>query len=138
MSTETQQYSISCQVAAIGEYAKENGFEVVRTYSDEARSGLNIEQRPALQALLRDVITGEADFSAILVCDVSRWGGFQDTDESAHYEFLCKRSGIKVHYCAECFANDDSVAASLLKTIKRSMAGEYACELSRKVFAGNC
>jgi hypothetical protein len=38
----------------------------------------------------------------------SRWGRFQDADESAHYEFLCKSAGIPVHYCAEpgCVSRD--------------------------------
>jgi hypothetical protein len=36
---------------------------------------------------------------------VSRWGRFQDIDESAHYEFICKRSGLNVVYCAEQFEN---------------------------------
>ena len=39
MSTEHQQYSIPNQIAAISEYAKIHGLEVVRTYSDEGRSG---------------------------------------------------------------------------------------------------
>jgi hypothetical protein len=29
--------------------------------------------------------------------DVSRWGRFQDPDESAHYEYLCKAAGIPVY-----------------------------------------
>jgi hypothetical protein len=43
-----------------------------------------------------------------------------------------------VHYCAEQFENDGSFSSTLLKTIKRSMAGEYSRELSVKVFAGQC
>jgi DNA invertase Pin-like site-specific DNA recombinase len=33
--------------------------------------------------LIDDVRTGRADFDQILVYDVSRWGRFQDVDESA-------------------------------------------------------
>ena len=40
---------------------------------------------------------------AVLVYDVSRWGRFQDSDESAFYEFVCKSAGVRVHYCAEAF-----------------------------------
>jgi len=58
--------------------------------------------------LIDDVRSGVADFSAILVYDVSRWGRFQDADESAYYEFICKEAGITVHYCAEQFENDGS------------------------------
>jgi hypothetical protein len=65
---------------------------------------------------------------------VSRWGRFQDADESAHYEFICKRAGVKIQYCAEQFNNDGTMAATLLKGLKRAMAAEYSRELSVKVF----
>jgi DNA invertase Pin-like site-specific DNA recombinase len=92
MSTEHQQYSLENQSVAIQVYAESHGFEVVRTYSDEARSGVVIHQRPGLIQLLKDVVSKTLRCGEILVYDVSRWGRFQDTDESAHYEFLCKSS----------------------------------------------
>ncbi len=136
MSTEHQQYSIANQEAVIADYARDKGFEVVRTYADAGVSGLDLAHRPGLRQLLDDAIGHRADFTAVLVYDVSRWGRFQDADESAHYEFLCKQSGIRIHYCAEQFSNDNSLLASLCKALKRSMAGEYSRELSVKVFAG--
>jgi DNA invertase Pin-like site-specific DNA recombinase len=86
MSTEHQQYSIENKSAAIQKYAECQGFNIVRTYSDAAKSGLVLRRRLGLRQLLRDVVTGTADYRTILVYDVSRWGRFQDTDESAHYE----------------------------------------------------
>lgn len=71
----------------IRQYAERHGLEIVRTYADEGRSGLRIEGRDGRQRLLADVESGAADFSTILVYDVSRWGRFQDADESAHYEY---------------------------------------------------
>lgn len=124
MSTEHQQYSLDNQSAAIADYARTHNFQLIETYSDEARSGLKIADRPGLRQLIEDITVGRAEFTAVLVFDVSRWGRFQDADESAHYEFLCKLAGIKVHYCAEQFANDDSVAASLLKALKRQLSRE--------------
>lgn len=138
MSTEHQQYSLDNQAAAIGDYASAHGFEVTQTYSDEARSGLTIAERPGLRAMIEDITVGRAEFAAVLVLDVSRWGRFQDADEAAHYEFLCKLGGIKVHYCAESFSNIDGLAANIMKALKRSMAAEYSRELSTKVFAGQC
>src|SRR5580658_5544603 len=138
MSTEHQQYSTENQMEAVGRYADGRNMQIVRTYSDGARSGLNIEGRNGLRDLIRDVETGRADYTDILVYDVSRWGRFQDADESAYYEYICKRANIRVHYCAEQFENDGSLSPSLLKTIKRTMAGEYSRELSVKVFAGQC
>ena len=52
------------------------------------KSGLRIDGRDALKQLIQDVETSTADFSAILVYDVSRWGRFQDADESAYYEIF--------------------------------------------------
>ena len=75
---------------------------------------------------------------AILVYDISRWGRFQDADESAYYEYICKRAGISVQYCAEQFDNDGSPVSTIVKGVKRAMAGEYSRELSVKVFAGQC
>ena len=100
MSTEHQQYSTSNQRDVILAYANLRGLEVVKDYSDDGKSGLNIEGRDSLAQMIRDVEEGKADYSTILVYDVSRWGRFQDADESAHYEFVCRRAGVSVHYCA--------------------------------------
>jgi len=85
--------------------------------------------------LLDDVSHARHDFSVLLVYDISRWGRFQDADESAYYEFTLKKAGIEVHYCAEQFVNDGSLPSALFKAIKRTMAAEYSRELSRKTWA---
>lgn len=136
MSTEHQEHSTDNQTAAIELYAAQRGFEIVKTYADEGKSGLQLSGRDALKLLLADISEGRADFSALLVYDVSRFGRFQDPDEAATYELLCKRAGIAVHYCAEQFENDGTIGSSIIKTVKRAMAGEYSRELSVKVFAG--
>ena len=138
MSTEHQQYSTENQADKIREYAAQRGVEIVRTYADEGKSGLNIGGRLALQQLIKDVEAGTADFQMILVYDVSRWGRFQDADESAYYEYICRRAGIHVTYVAEQFENDGSPVSTIVKGVKRAMAGEYSRELSTKVFAGQC
>ena len=76
MSTEHQQYSTENQGDKIKEYAERHGFEIVRTYADEGKSGLNIGGREGLQRMLADVRAKTTDFEAILVYDVSRWGRF--------------------------------------------------------------
>ena len=136
VSTERQEYSLDCQSARIANYAQEKGFAVCQTYCDEAKSGLEIGRRKGLSQLLQDVVGRKQSYKAILVYDVSRWGRFQDPDEAAHYEFLCKAAGVSVHYCAEQFSNDGHPASLILKTLKRVMAAEYSRELSDKVFAG--
>lgn len=138
MSTEHQQYSTENQGDKIREYAARRGLEIVATYEDAGKSGLRIDGRQALQRLIKDVEERRADFQVILVYDVSRWGRFQDADESAYYEYVCRRAGIQVAYCAEQFENDGSPVSTIVKGVKRAMAGEYSRELSAKVFAGQC
>lgn len=136
MSTERQEYSFDNQRAAIGVYAAKAGFVVTQTYGDAGKSGLDLKKRDGLRQLLNDVMDGKQTYKAILVYDISRWGRFQDADEAAHYEFLCKAAGLQVHYCAEQFANDDSLPSAMMKGLKRIMAGEFSRELSVKVSAG--
>src|ERR1035437_3565821 len=93
MSTEHQQYSTSNQMDVIREYAKQLGFTIVKEYSDQGKSGLNMEGRDALGQMLREVQEGRAEYAVILVYDVSRWGRFQNPDESAFYEYACQQAG---------------------------------------------
>ena len=138
MSTEHQQYSTENQEKELRKYAARRGHTVETTYADEGKSGLSLQGRTGLKQLIHDVQSGEAPFETILVYDISRWGRFQDADESAYYEYICKRAGITVEYCAEQFENDGSPQATIIKSVKRAMAGEYSRELSVKVFQGQC
>jgi DNA invertase Pin-like site-specific DNA recombinase len=138
MSTDLQKYSTENQLDTIRRYAERRGYTIVRVFEDSGRSGLRIDNRDGLQSLMLEVQSGNANFQAILVYDVSRWGRFQDADEGAYHEHVCSRAGIRVHYCGEQFDNDGSIGSILLKNVKRVMAGEYSRELSVKVFAGQC
>lgn len=135
-STRLQQYSIANQQSINELYAAKHGYKIVTTYNDEGRTGVTLRNRPALQRLLNDVLNGDRSFEAILVYDVSRWGRFQNTDEAAHYEYICKLAGKPVHYTAEPFANDGTLPAAIMKTLKRTMAGEYSREQGNRVFRG--
>src|SRR5438094_1836019 len=119
MSTEHQQYSTSNQMDVIREFANRRGLEIVKEYSDEGKSGLNIRGRDSLSQMITDVQNGKVNFSCILVYDVSRWGRFQDADESAYFEYICRKAGVSVHYCAEQSEYDGSTASTICKSAKR-------------------
>jgi DNA invertase Pin-like site-specific DNA recombinase len=137
MSTEHQRYSLENQRLRIAEYAKQNGYDIVETYMDAGRSGLTLRERRELNRLLRDVTDPARQFSTILVLDVSRWGRFQNPDQSAAYEFICRELGVRVEYVSEAFTNDGSTASSMMKHMKRIMAAEYSRELSARVSFGH-
>jgi DNA invertase Pin-like site-specific DNA recombinase len=133
MSSEHQRFSPDNQATVNAAYAIEHGYEIVATYQDLGKSGLNLKARPGLKQLLSDVLSGAMAYKAILVLDVSRWGRFQDSDQAAHYEYLCREAGIPVQYCCEAFENDGGSMASIVKHMKRVMAAEYSRELSTKI-----
>jgi len=109
MSTDHQRYSTENQRDAIKKYADTHGMVIVRTYADEGKSGLSLEGRDGLKQLIGDVQSGRAGFQAIVVYDISRWGRFQNIDESASYEYRCQMAGVRIEFCAEQFANDGSI-----------------------------
>ncbi|MEO5368010.1 MAG: recombinase family protein, partial [Magnetococcus sp. WYHC-3] len=78
------------QEKIIRAYAEKNDIEIVCTYADEGKSGMVATGRHSFQKLIADVENKEADlnFFLLLVYDVSRWGRYQRTDESAHYEHM--------------------------------------------------
>ena len=77
--------------------------------------------------------SGRADFNLILVYDISRWGRFLDPGEGAYYEYICRRAGIEVTYCAEQCGNNSASVAAIVKAIKRAKADEYRRELSVRI-----
>ena len=133
-STGDQRCSIENQMDIIAAYAACHGMQIVRSYIDDGKSGLKLTGRRALTRLIDDVSSGRAEFNVVLVADVSRWGQFRNSDESAHYEYLCRKAGVKIQYCGEQFSNDGTMLATLLKSLKRVMAAEYSRDLSAKIF----
>jgi DNA invertase Pin-like site-specific DNA recombinase len=136
MSTDHQPLSLGTQMEAIEAYAKLNNIDVIQTYQDEGKSGLSIRKRLGMQQLLKDVMESDCPFKKVLVLDISRWGRFQDTDESAYYEYHCRKNGVEVIYVAEPFPVHPSPLDAVTKQLKRVMAAEYSRELGVKVRAG--
>jgi len=133
MSSENQRYSTENQQNAIAEYAEQHGYAVIASYIDAGKSGLSLKGRDALKQLLSDALATPRTFDAILVLDVSRWGRFQNPDQAAHYEFLCRQAGVRVVYVNEPFGEDVAPITTIIKHLKRVMAGEYSRELSVKL-----
>lgn len=71
-SSEKQtESSTAAQMAQILEYAKKNGYQIVKTYSDEALSGfLEADKREGLSELIRD--SKQINFSYVLVWNFDR------------------------------------------------------------------
>ena len=131
-----QENSVEIQQDNVRAFAEKHSITIVREFADRGKSGLNAEGRPAFNEMV-DLVRSSAEFELILVLDVSRWGRFQDTDLSAHYESLCTQRGKQVVYTQIGFGRDeDRLITQLRKSIDRYQSAEYSRALSKKVFEG--
>lgn len=119
------------QAEGIHAYAAKHGIDIVKTYIDEGKSGLTAQGRDGLRSMIADIHSGAAEYTVILMRDISRWGRGQP-DESAHYEFICARAGFDVYY-VEPFKNNGSIDFSI--HFKRALAEEYRRERAAKAKA---
>ncbi len=132
---ELQADSLEIQEEILRAYAAKLGYEVVAVFSESA-SGRDAGGRSEFTRLIEIVVSGAADFDAILVRDVSRWGRFDNIDESAYYDFLCFRHHVQVVYVEESFGSDHTPYAALQKSMKRVLAAEFSREKSRIITHG--
>ncbi len=139
MSSDQQPMSTDIQRGAISDHAGRNHYQIVRTYSDESKSGLSLRGRSGMTDLLRDVMEASCPFEVVLVLDVSRWGRYQDVDEAAYHEYHCRKHGVRIEYVAELFGQTATPNPydSLFKHLKRVAAADYSRELAVKVRAGH-
>lgn len=67
-------YSLKAQETAIEKYASAYGMDLVRVYSDEGRSGKDVEHRPAFTEMLSDIATEKDCIQFVIVFKLSRFG----------------------------------------------------------------
>ena len=73
VSTEEQVkegFSIRGQIEKLSDYAKIRDWEIYNIYSDDGISGKNITERPAINNMIKDIISGKVD--TVLVFKVDR------------------------------------------------------------------
>jgi DNA invertase Pin-like site-specific DNA recombinase len=126
---DLQPESLLIQEERLRSYAASHGYDVAAVYSDSA-SGRSVKHRPGFAKLLADVQQGVA-FAAVVVRDVSRWGRFQNVDESAYWEMVLLFQGVRVIYAEEAFGDASRPYDSILKAMRRVCAAEFSREKSR-------
>jgi len=136
VSTDKQEQSIPNQKAVVQRYAKENGYEIIKYFIDDAISGTDTKARKAFLDMISEGTGRNCPFSVILCLDCSRWSR-GEPDEAAFWEWSLKKRGIKVLFVAEPMANDGSIGDKLIKAIKRAMAEEFSKEQAKKTIRGS-
>lgn len=128
-----QAESLATQEERLREFAASRSIEVVEVFTDSA-SGVSTKRRRGFANLMKTVQSG-APFDAVLVRDVTRWGRFENVDDSAYWEFFCVAHGVAVIYAEEQFGSGAQPYDPLLKAMRRMYAAEFSREKSRLIQA---
>ena len=134
-----QENSVEIQQDNVRAFAQKYNIEIIAEYADRGKSGLTVDGRKQFQEMMKRV-EEDNSFQFVLCYDVSRWGRFQDTDLSAHYDSQCSLAGKKVIYTCHGMVDTKDEGNLLInqlrKSIDRYQAAEYSRGLSKKVFDG--
>lgn len=129
-SSENQRdESIDAQLRAIHKYAGDNGIEIIREYTDRAKTGTNAD-RESFQAMLNDSQYG--DFSLVIVHKLDRFA--RNRYDSAVSKARLKSNGVRVVSVLEHF--DDSPESIITEGLLEAMSEYYSANLSREVMKG--
>ena len=95
--------SIEGQIRICKEYAENNGFTVVKTYTDKARTGTN-DSRPEFQRMIKDADNGQ--FEYIIVYMFDRFA--RNRRDSIMYKEMLKQDyGIRVISATQPISDDE-------------------------------
>ena len=116
--------SIESQLKILREWAAQNGYFVVATFIDEAKTG-RADKRPNFQELILAAEDPNCPFASVLVYKFSRF--YRNADESAFYKVHLKKKGIRVISILESGA--DNAAGRLSEKIMEAV-DEYQSDLT--------
>jgi DNA invertase Pin-like site-specific DNA recombinase len=125
--------SIPAQKTAVGKWADEHGYTILRWYVDAAASGWK-QEREAFQRLIADM-DRRHDFRAVLAWDQNRFSRFPPL-EACHYWYLLDRAGVHLATCNQGRVEWNSIAGFLTATIKQHADAQHRFQLSADVKRG--
>lgn len=128
-STQQREESISAQMRAMRKYCKENDFEIVATYVDEAFSATT-DKRPQFQQMISD--SAEKLFDIVLVHKLDRFA--RNRYDSSLYKQKLRRNGVIV--CSVLERLDNSPESILLEGLLESINEFYSANLARETMKG--
>jgi DNA invertase Pin-like site-specific DNA recombinase len=123
--------SIEAQIAECQDFAKRNNITIVKTYIDEAETGL-INSRIQFQEMMHDATAKEKPFDFIIVWKFSRFS--RDKFDNTIYKNRLQRRGIRIISIKEPI--DDSPAGQMMENMIESMDAFYSANLSQDVRRG--
>jgi len=128
-SDNQREESIEAQLRAIKEFAKKEGYNLVKIYIDEAKSATT-DDRPNFLQMIEDSSKGM--FDAVIVHKLDRFS--RNRYDSAFYKRILKKNGVKLISVLEPL--DDSPESIILESVLEGMAEYYSRNLAREVMKG--
>ena len=128
-SDNQREESIEAQLRAIREYCERNGIQLIKIYTDEAKSATT-DDRPGFLQMIQDSSMGL--FSAVIVHKLDRFS--RDRYDSAFYKRQLKKNGVRLISVLENL--DDSPESIILESVLEGMAEYYSRNLAREVMKG--
>ena len=121
--------SIDAQIRAMNVYCEQNGYTIVKTYIDEARSATT-DRRPSFQQMIKD--SGNREFDILLVHKLDRFA--RNRYDSAVYKRELKKNGVSVYSVLENL--DNSPESIMLEAVIEGMSEYYSQNLARETMKG--
>ena len=128
-SHNQREESNEAQVRACLEYAKRNGIDVIKIYSDSAKSGTTSEREQFLQ-MIQDSEKGM--FSNLLIYKFDRFA--RNKYDSVIFKRKLRENGVKIISITELLG--DSPEDVILESLLEGMAQYFSMSLSRDVMRG--
>src|SRR3972149_6957937 len=126
-----QDLSVLQQQQAAGDWCRENGFILTRTFNDSARSGTSLAGRDQFLAML-DYLENGAPESGVLLCERPRFS--RQFDDTMFYLANLRRRGYIVHSLSDPIP--DTLDGRLIETVTAWKNAKYSDDLSRLVKRG--
>jgi site-specific DNA recombinase len=126
-SDNQREESIEAQLRAIREYCERNRIQLVKIYTDEARSATT-DDRPGFLQMIQDSSKGL--FSAVIVHKLDRFS--RDRYDSAFYKRQLKKNDV-LRLISVLENLDDSPESIILESVLEGMAEYYSRNLAREV-----
>lgn len=125
---QTEQ-SIEGQVRVIKEFAEREGYVIIGSYYDRAKSA-KTANRPEFLKMIQDSAKGL--FSFVLVYKLDRFS--RNRYDSAFYKQKLRQNGVQVVSATECLS--DNPESIITEAMLEAMAEFYSAELSQKTKRG--
>ena len=102
-SSGQNEQSIESQIRICSEYAESQGYNVIKTYADKARTGTN-DSRPSFQRMIKDAASGAFEFIIVYMFD--RFARNR-RDSIMYKEMLKEDYGIRVLSATQPISDDE-------------------------------